>query len=134
MQNGYLLNGKWVVDPTVHRVSEVYEQETRKPYRIVVFADRFRPVKQYKRYTAIEKTTVAWFGWTEKQAYREARLPSAGSFLYPGIHAVRRAAMAMFEQSGVRQVQIRTNQDQNVYLWNKHLDGSITGYRPEKER
>jgi hypothetical protein len=100
------------------------------PYRLVIFADKWRIVKRYKRYTAIERTSMAWMGWTPEQYYREARLPSAGSFLFAGMHVVRRAAMTAFNDSNVRQIQVRTNQDQKVYLWNRHCDGQITGYRP----
>lgn len=64
-----------------------------KPYRIVVFARGFRAGKRYKRYTEIVPSGFAYMGWTETQHYQEARLPSAGSFLYPGLHAVRRAAL-----------------------------------------
>jgi hypothetical protein len=128
---GYVMNGKWINDPRVHRVTDVREPETRTLYRLVIITDRYRPVREYKRWTKIECTSVCWMGWTPTQAYREARLPGAGSFLYPGIHAVRRAAMEAFSQPGVRQVSVRTNQDKSVYLFNRHADGKITGYRPE---
>jgi hypothetical protein len=129
---GYLMNGKWINDPSVYRLTDVRETETRTPYRLVIVGDRYRPVREYKRWTKIELASVAWMGWTETQAYQEARLPSAGSFLYPGIHAVRRAAMEAFSQPNVRQVSVRTNQDKRVYLFNRHADGQITGYRPEE--
>ena len=106
--------------------------ETRKPYRLVVCADRFRPVKRLKRMTMIEKTTVAWFSWTPEQFYQEARLPGAGSFFYPGLFAVREAAMDAFKDSSVRQVQVRTNQDKKLWLWNRHSDGTISGYNPQE--
>lgn len=82
-----------------------------RPYRIVVFTSGF-----------------AYFGWTPRQHYREARLPSAGSFLFPGMFAVRRAAMEYLALPDTRQVQIRTNQDRRVWLFNKQPDGRITGY------
>jgi|SRR5271166_4570596 len=109
----------------------VITMETRRPYRILICANRFRSVKRLKRMTTIERTIVAWISWTPTQAYQEARLPSAGSFLYPGIFAVRRAAMDAFKDSSVCQVQVRTNQDRKVYLWNRHSDGRISGYRPD---
>jgi len=105
--------------------------EWKRPYRVAVFSMRYRPVKQLKWMTTIERVGVGWDLWTPVQAYSEARLPSAGSFLFPGIHAVRRAAMEAFKDSSVHQVQVRTNQDRKVYLWNRQADGRITGYRPE---
>ena len=66
--------------------------------------------------------------WTPEQHFSEGRLPGAGSFLFPGIHAARRAALDTFLRPDTVQVQVRTNQDRTVYLWNKWRDGSITGY------
>jgi hypothetical protein len=102
--------------------------EQRKPYRLVVCGRGYRAGRQYKRYTEIVPTSYAFMGWTPEQSYQEARLPSAGSFLYPGIVAVRRAAMEYLARPEVHQVQVRTNQDAKVYIWNKHTDGRITGY------
>lgn len=107
---------------------ETQTVETRRPYRIVVFAHGFTPKREYKRWTAIEKTGYAYMGWNPLQSYQEARLPSAGSFLYPGIFAVRRAAMAELAKPEVHQVSIRTNQDRPVYRFFKQADGRITGY------
>lgn len=101
------------------------------PYRLVIFANRYTAKKRYKKYTAIERVGYAVMGWTSTQYYQEARLPSAGSFLYPGLHAVRNSALDALAQPGVYQVQIRTDQDRKVYLYNKHSDGRITGYRPD---
>lgn len=83
----------------------------QRPYRISVFGSR-----------------GAYAGWTPVQHYREARLPSSGSFLYPGIHAVRRAAMEYLALPETQQVSIRTNQDRQVYRFFKHVDGRISGY------
>lgn len=104
-------------------------QEWRKPYRILVFAHGFRPGKRRKTFTEIVPSQYGYMGWTPLQTYdKGARLPNAGSFLYPGIVAVRKAAMVYLAIPSTHQVQIRTNQDRKVYLWNKHPDGSITGY------
>jgi hypothetical protein len=106
-------------------------QEFRTPYRMVVFASRFVPSKRqpkHGRFTAIERQDFAYMGWTETQAYQEARLPSAGSFLYPGLFAVRNAAMAALALPHTRQVSIRTNQDRHVYRYFKQADGTISGY------
>jgi hypothetical protein len=105
--------------------------ETRTPYRIVVFASKYVPSKRQPkraRYTAIERIDYAFMGWTETQVYQEARLPSAGSFLFPGLFAVRRAAMNALSLPETQQVSIRTNQDKSVYRYFKHSDGRISGY------
>jgi hypothetical protein len=70
----------------------------------------------------------AYEAWNPVQHYNEARLPSTGSFLYPGIVAVRKAAMEFLALPETRQVSIRTNQDRHVYRYCKHPDGKITGY------
>ena len=82
-------------------------EEHRTPYRIVVFASGFGPGRLHKRYTEIVKPDHAYMGWTPQQHYQEARLPSAGSFLYPGFIAVRRAAMEYLALPETRQVSIK---------------------------
>ena len=104
----------------------------RTPYRIVVCCRGEKSVGRGKR-TRTVTTSYAYMGWTEVQHYNEARLSNAGSFLFPGLHAVRRAAMEYLAQPGVHQVSIRTNQDRTIYLFNKYADGKITGYRPDQE-
>lgn len=84
------------------------------PYRIVVFT-----------------ASHAYMGWTKQQHYQEARLPSAGSFSFPGPLAVRRAAMEYLADPATKQVSIRTNQDKRIHLFIKKSDGKITGYRPD---
>lgn len=106
--------------------------EWRKPYRILVIAHGILMTGK-SRNRKPTPTTYGYFGWTPIQSYREARLPSSGSFLYPGIVAVRKAAMEYLSQPEVTQVQIRTNQDRKVYLWNKHKDGRISGYAPSND-
>jgi hypothetical protein len=103
-------------------------QEHRKPYRLVVCCRGYRAGRKYKRHTEIVPTGYAFMGWTPVQSYQEARLPSDGSFLYPGIVEVRRAAMEYLARPEVHQVQVKTNQDASIYIWNKHADGRITGY------
>jgi hypothetical protein len=107
------------------------QTEHRRPYRIVVFATGLRAGRRYKRYTQLVRTDYAYMGWTPEQHYQEARLPSAGSFLYPGVFAVYRAAREFLALPGTRQVSIRTNQDRQVYRYFKHEDGRITGYGGE---
>src|SRR5271157_1209126 len=101
------------------------QEEWRKPFRLAVFARDTRPV-QASRAKAGLASSYGFFGWTPVKSYREARLPSAGSFLYPGIVAVRKAAMDYLAQPNVFQVQVRTNQDRKVFIWNKHEDGTVT--------
>ena len=96
--------------------------EWRTPYRIMVFAHGFRPDRKGKAFD------YAFMAWNPVQSYQEARLPSAGSFLYPGIVAARKAAMEFLTISSTRQVSIRTNQDKQVYRYFLHADGTITGY------
>lgn len=107
---------------------------TPKPYRLVIFAARYVTKRERIRpapHVTIELQHFGYDGWNPIQHYNEARLPGAGSFLYPGLHAVRKAAMDALALPGVHQVSIRTNQDRRVYLFNKHADGRITGYRPD---
>lgn len=110
------------------------QKEWRKPFRLAVFARGMSSARKSRTRTEIEPGTYGIFGWTPVQSYHEARLPSAGSFLYPGIFAVRKAVMEYLAQSNVVQVQVRTNDDRKVYIWNKHEDGTITGYAPANER
>ena len=72
---------------------------TPTPYRINVFATGERVTGKGKRQ---RRHTIGYgyMGWTEHQYYREARLPGAGSFLYPGLHAVHRAAQAYLALPG----------------------------------
>jgi hypothetical protein len=106
-------------------------ENCRTPYRIVVFSKKLVAGKRSKKYTELVQRSYAFDAWREEQSYQEARLPGAGSFLYPGIFAVRTAALQFLAQPEVHQVSIRTNQDKKVYLFNKHADGSVSGYRPE---
>lgn len=87
---------------------------SRTPYRVACFGDRF-----------------GYILWNPVQVYREARLPDAGSFLFPGLHAVRAAALNELAKPGIHQVQIRTNQDRKVWIFNKQAGGKITGYQPD---
>ena len=93
----------------------------RTPYRIVVFATGL--IGRRKKATG-----YGYMGWNPHQAYQEARLPSAGSFLYPGLHAVRDAAMHYLQLPETHQVSIRTNQDRPVYRFYKDAVGRMTGY------
>ncbi len=102
---------------------------TRQPYRLMASGTSLRTTGRGKRKRA---QLVGWgiMGWTTEQPYNEARLPGAGSFLFPGLHAVRQAAMDYLNRPNIQQVAIRTNQDRSLYIFNKYADGSIHGYRP----
>ena len=91
------------------------------PYRIVVFATG--AIGHRKKVVG-----YGYMGWTPHQAYREARLPGAGSFLYPGLHAAYQAAQAYLALPETHQVSIRTNQDRSVYRYFKDSAGHVTGY------
>jgi hypothetical protein len=100
-----------------------------RPYRIAVFGTTTKVSGHGKR----QRTTTigyGFFAWTPEQHFSEARLPSAGSFLFPGLFTVRAAAMDYFNDPAVHQVQVRNNQDRKLYLWNRQHDGTIRGYRP----
>ncbi len=101
------------------------------PYRINVFATSTKTMGKGKR----QKTKTTGYGnmgWTPVQhAWDAGRLPSAGSFLWPGMKAVRDAAMAFLALPETHQVQILTDQSRKVWLFNKHADGRITGYCPD---
>lgn len=101
------------------------------PYRIMVSAVGLKRGKRYRKYTALTEYHYGYMGWNPVQVYQEARLPNAGSFLYPGITAVRQAAMDYLALSTTYQVSIRTNQDRSVYVYHKRPDGAITGYATE---
>ena len=98
-----------------------------RPYRLVIFATGTRTVGRGKRQRR-QTIGYGYMGWTPVQAYQEARLPSAGSFLYPGLHAVHRAAHVYLALPETHQVSVRTGQDRSVYRYYKHADGTITGY------
>lgn len=99
-----------------------------KPYRLVVFATGTRIVGRGKKREE-RRVGYAYMGWTPTQIFDAgARLPGAGSFLYGGMHAVRRAAIEYLALPETHQVSIRTNQDRSVYRFIKHVDGRVTGY------
>jgi hypothetical protein len=90
-----------------------------RPYVIWVFASREEEKGKGKR----KKTVTVDYGyclWNPEQHYQEARLPSAGSFLWPGPIAARRAALDALMLPGTRQVSIRTNQDRQIARLYRH--------------
>ena len=108
------------------------------PYRICVSAVGFRRGRLYKgrgpthkgAYSAITPAAYGYVAWNPDHTVETSRLPSSGTFLWPGLHAVRAAAYAELQRAVVQQVSIRTNQDRTVYMYNKYADGRIRGYAP----
>lgn len=100
-----------------------------KAYRIVVCATGAKVVGKGKR-RRVERTSYAYIAWQEDTTHDPAR-EGYGTFCFAGLHRVRHRAMRELGLPEVHQVQVRTNQDRTVYLWNKHADGRITGYRPD---
>lgn len=75
----------------------------------------------------------AFVAWTPDQTADPARLQGSGALLFAGI--VRAIAAARYHLRGadVRQVQIRTNQDRKVLVYNRRPDGTFTHYRADGE-
>ena len=101
------------------------------PYRLVVFACGYRRGRTYigrgpshrGAYSVITPITYAYCGWTEDQTAEPWRLPGSGTFCFPGLHAVHRAARAYLAMLATEQVSVRTNQDREVYrYWKLHPD------------
>ncbi len=102
------------------------------PYRVIVCQQVSKTTGRGPK----RKTTMigsAFVAWNPDASIEPGRLANSGSFLWPGIHAARAVAMDYLTQLGTtyHQVQVRTNQDRTVYLWNKSSDGRITGYAPD---
>ena len=97
-------------------------------YTLNVFGTRYAPVRRLKRQTIIERQGFGFQGWNPNNDHDPGRLPGSGSFVFVGMHNVRRAAMQYLDQPGVHQVAVKTNQSKDVYRYFKHADGSITGY------
>ena len=108
-------------------------QEWRRAYTIHVFGEKFVPVRRLKKMTTIARQGWGILGWNPENAHEPGRLPGSGSFTWIGCRAARRAALEFLAQPEVSQVQIRTNQDRTIYVWNKQSNGRLTGYGHEVE-
>lgn len=97
-------------------------------YTLIAFGTRYRPVRRLKRSTVIERVGFAVQGWNRENSHEPGRLPSSGSFTFPGLHAVRRAALEYLADPQISQVAVKTNQSQDIYRYHKQADGSVTGY------
>ncbi len=99
-----------------------------RPYRVIVFTQSQHTTGKGKR----QRTRTigsAYVSWSPFQhCGQEARLPDAGSFLYPGFLRARQAAQLALRLPGTHQVSVRTDQDTPVYRYFKHADGTVTGY------
>ena len=96
------------------------------PYRAIVFASGFRTTGKGKRAKTV-RTGYAYVAWNPNHTVESARLLGSGSFLWPGIHAVRRAALNHLILPGVEQVSIRTNQDREVFRFYREQLAHYTG-------
>lgn len=120
MQTGQLHLGDWLTP-----------YPAGKPYRVIAAATGSRTIGRGKR-RRTEQTSygyVLWTADTSAEPWREGY----GSFCFSGLHRVRAAALSELQKPEVHQVQVRTNQDRTLYVWNKHSNGQITGYRADCE-
>ena len=94
------------------------------PYRALVFTSIERTIGRGKRRRA-EWIGAGYVLWNPSRECEPWRLPSSGSFLWPGLHAVRDAALRAFTNDpNVHQVSIRTNQDREVFRFYRQLRSS----------
>lgn len=120
---------------SVRYVGNVIADYAPKPYRLVAFGNMTRTTGKGKhtRTKVISFGVVAWNSdEIARTMYDPGRLHGAGTFCWPGLHAVRREAMRLLAGE-YTQVQVRTNQDRVLYIWNKHSDGRISGYNPQED-
>jgi len=107
-----------------------------RPYRILAFGRSTVTKGRGKRARQVVQG-YGYVGWNPDECARlmfdPGRLQGDGTFCWPGIHAARAAAMAELAKPEIHQVSVRTNQDRCVYLFNKHSDGRISGYVPDRE-
>jgi hypothetical protein len=99
-----------------------------RPYRVIVFTQSQHTTGKGKRQRTrtIGSAYVSWSPF--QRCGQEARLPDAGSFLYPGFLRAQEAAKLALRLPGTHQVSVRTDQDTPVYRYFKHADGTVTGY------
>lgn len=91
------------------------------PLRAVVFTSFQRTIGRGKKARTVT-TGAAYELWNPSTVCEPWRLEGSGSFLWPGLHAVRRAAMAEFAADpNVTQISIRTNQDREVYRFYRQM-------------
>ena len=91
------------------------------PYRVAVFANR-TIVKGRGKRQRTERIGVGWIAWnpelTEHWAHA-GRLPGSGSFQWLGLQAAKNAVGEAFLDPTVHQVQIRTEQDRKLAIFNR---------------
>lgn len=97
------------------------------PYRVFASGTSYRVVGRGNRRHQ-EPRGYAYVVWNPDSTVEPSRLPGSGTFLWPGLHAARRAALAQFDDQAVHQVSVRTNQDRTVYIWNRNRHGVVTGH------
>ena len=93
----------------------------KTPYRAIVFTTIDTRAGTRKK-TRTVTSGAAYVLWNSECTCEPWRLEGSGSFLWNGLHAVRRAAMAVFaDDPNVHQISIRTNQDREVYRFYRQL-------------
>lgn len=99
--------------------------QTDRPFRVIVFATITRKIGNREK--TIQCGYDAWNPILTDHYAHQGRLPSSGSFAWIGEPAARTAVFAAFADESVTQVQIRTDQDRTLIVFNRHGD-RITHY------
>lgn len=79
----------------------------------------------------VATTTGAFVAWTPDQTAEPARLAGSGSMLFAGMLRAIASARSHMRRTDVHQIQIRTNQDRKILVYNRRPDGSFAHYRAE---
>jgi len=104
-----------------------HEGRNFTPYRLMVSASAERTTGKGKRQRT-RTVHYSYMGWTADQTAEPWRLAGSGTFCFPGLHAVERAAREYLALPETQQVSVRTNQDRTVYRYVKNAGGSVYGY------
>jgi len=95
------------------------------PYRVVCFGTRYSKRGRVERF--------AWVAWNpDEETARLAGRPGFGSFDWLGLAAAKNAAGHALACEGADQVQIRTNQDRILVVFNR--DYRRSHYTEDSER
>lgn len=105
----------------------------RQPFRVMVAAQGWECGRTYKgrgpnhkgAYTAIKPLAYGFTAWTEDTT-AEPHRAGFGSFCFGSIHATRAEVVRQLANPRVHQVQVRTNQDRTLFVYNRRADGRIT--------
>lgn len=105
-------------------------------YRVAVVGRVWRRGRVYRgrgpaargAYTAVELAAGAWCAWTLDRTAEPWRLAVSGTSCFAGGVRAVQAARAALRDPRVTQVQIRTNQDRKILVYNRSSDGKVTYY------